>query len=155
MMIYSCSSDADEFIGSWEKEYEDEVDGWGFCHHYETLTLNDDNSFTQSWSYLDGTKTDTIARASISGNWEVNDSCLEMEYDQTTLNASSVVFENEPIFFNVVLAKTSLANEQLKSAHDEDSTFGVKKVMVKEDKIISNGDSATNQPIEIYSRKKQ
>lgn len=152
-MIYSCSSSGgDDFFGSWQKEYEEEVDGWGFCNQYERLTLNNDYTFSQSWAYLDGTKTDTIAKVTIGGKWAINDSCLELEYDPKSITATSVIFENEPIFFNEILTKSTYVNEQLESAHAEDSTFGIKKVAVIGDKIVSTQSIENEDTIEVYSR---
>lgn len=152
---FSCGYFGDkEFVGVWENKCEEEVEAMGFFNHVETLTLNDNHSFTQKYAYLDGTLTDTIATASIDGTWEINDSCLELRYNPTTITATSVIATDEPIFFNNILSKATYNNEQLQKAHDEDSSFGVKNVMVKDDKIISNGTSATDKPIEIYTRKK-
>lgn len=155
VVAFSCGYFGDkEFVGVWENKCEDEVEALGFFNHVETLTLNDDHSFTQKYEYLDGTLTDTIATASIDGTWEINDSCLELRYNPTTITATSVTVTEEPIFFNNLLSKANYNNEQLKKAHEEDGSFGVKNVMVTEDKIISNGTSATDKPIEIYTRKK-
>ena len=142
-LLQSCLSGGDEFFGTWVNEYEDEVDGAGFYQQVETLTLNDDYTLTQSWAFLDGTHTDTIARASINGSWEINDSCLEISYNQATINVTTVMAYEEPIFFNY-------ANEQLKNAHNENTTFGIKNAAVDGNNIVSKG--TTN--IQLYTRKK-
>ena len=149
-LLQSCLSGGDEFFGTWVNEYEDEVDGAGFYQQVETFTLNDDYTLTQSWAFLDGTHTDTIARASINGSWEINDSCLEISYNQATINVTTVMAYEEPIFFNHILAMANYANEQLKNAHNENTTFGIKNAAVDGNNIVSKG--TTN--IQLYTRKK-
>ncbi len=137
-MLCACNNiDEKQFVGTWHNKCEAEVDGLGFYQQIETLTLNEDNSFTQHMVYLDDTHTDTIATASINGTWEINDSCLEMRYKPTTISATSIVLEHESIFFNNMLSQATYTNEQLTSAHNEGETFGIKNAEVSGDSLIS------------------
>lgn len=137
-LLCACNAvDESQFVGTWENACEVEVDGLGFHSQVETLSLREDNSFTIRIAYLDGTLTDTIATTTISGTWEVNDSCLEMRYKPTTLSAASIVMEHESIFFNNMLSQITYTNEQLSSAHNEDKTFGLNNAAVSGDSLIS------------------
>lgn len=137
-LLCACNAvDESQFVGTWKNACEVEVDGLGFYPQVETLSLREDNSFTIRIAYLDGTLTDTIATTTISGTWEVNDSCLEMRYKPTTLSATSIVMEHESIFFNNMLSQVTYNNEQLTSAHNEGKTFGIKNVAVSGDSLIS------------------
>lgn len=137
-LLCACNAvDESQFVGTWENACEVEVDGLGFYPQVETLSLREDNSFTNRIAYLDDTLTDTIATATISGTWEVNDSCLEMRYKPTTLSATSIVMEHESIFFNNMLSQITYANEQLTSAHNEGKTFGLNNAAVSGDSLIS------------------
>lgn len=153
-IISSCSSPEHEALfGIWTTEYEDEVDGAGFYQQIETLSLNKDFTFTQTWAYLDDTHTDTIAKASINGKWQINDECLEMSYNPTSIVVTSIMINDEPIFFNHVLAKADYTNQQLEEAHYEGSTFGIKNVATEGNKMISKAPEGNSTPLEIYIRK--
>ena len=136
--LFSCTSKEEQFIGSWGAECEEEVMGLTFLTQKETLTLNEDNSFIQSFSYFnDESQFDTLATTSINGTWELNNNCLEMLYDTTSINIKCDDEDIKDIFYDNLLGNVVFANDELAKAHKEDAQYGIQNAAVKDSVLIS------------------
>ena len=149
--LYSCGSqDEAKFVGVWSNVCEEEVDAVGFYEMFDTLTLNDDNSFSQKLTYVNSSNTDTVAKVEVTGKWALNDSCFEMSYATDTIFVHCEDPELYVAFYNDMAAKINRANAELCSAHEQNTTYGVKQAMADDKAIISRNANSE----EIYFRVK-
>ena len=153
--LYSCSSNNEQFVGSWETEYEEEIIGYNFYPVKEVLTLNENSSFVQAFTYFeDDSYYDTLAIVSVNGEWELANNCLEMVYDTTsvTVNSEDEVFIDE--LLEQIKGYIKLNNENIQKAHNEDTQYGILNAAVKDGKLISISDSENEEDEVIYTKAK-
>ncbi len=150
--LFACSSQEEsQFVGVWSNVCQEEVDAVGFYDMIDTLTLVDDNTFVRKLTYVNSSNTDTIAKVEVCGMWEVNDSCLEMAYATDSIYVVCDDAELNVAFYNDMATKINLVNAELKKAHEQDETFGIKCAYANEKAIISKSPTTSR---EIYFRVK-
>lgn len=150
--LYSCSSNEEQFVGSWLYESEEEVMGLTFLPRKEILTLNEDKSFNQSFTYFDESQYDTVAIVSVIGNWVIANNCLEMCYDTTSVVVKCEDEDIKDIFFDDIMGNIKYNNDELKKAHNEDSQYGIQNAAVKDNKLISKENVEDEDGEEIYTK---
>lgn len=149
--LLACSShDESQFVGVWSNVCQEEVDAVGFYDMFDTLTLVDDNTFVRKLTYVNSSNTDTVAKVEVCGMWEVNDSCLEMAYATDSIHVACDDADLYVAFYNDMATKINHANAELRSAHEQNTTYGVKHAMANDKAIMSKSDSANA----IYTRVK-
>lgn len=152
--LFSCCSKEEQFIGTWVAESEEEVMGLTFLTQKEALTLNEDYSFTQSFTYFnDESQFDTLAISSINGTWELNNNCLEMLYDTTSINIKCEDEDIKDIFYDNLLGNVSFANDELAKAHKEEAQYGIQNAAVKDSILISKENIEDETGEVIYTKK--
>lgn len=152
--LFSCSSNEEQFIGTWVTESEEEVMGLTFLTQKESLTLNEDNSFTQSFTYFnDESQFDTLAISSINGKWGINNNCLEMKYDTASIVIKCEDEDIKDIFYDNLFGNVSFANDELEKAHNENSQYGIQNAAVKDSLLISKENIEDESGEVIYTRK--
>ncbi len=150
--LLSCNShDESQFVGVWSNACQEEVDAVGIYDMFDTLTLVDENTFVRKLTYVNLSNTDTIAKVVVSGMWQVNDSCLEMAYATDSISVVCDDAELNVAFYNDMATKINHANAELKKAHEQDETHGIKCAYANEKAIISKSPTASS---EIYFRVK-
>lgn len=150
--LFACSShEESQFVGVWSNACQEEVDAVGIYDMFDTLTLVDDNTFVRKLTYVNLSNTDTIAKVVVSGMWQVNDSCLEMAYATDSISVACDDAELNVAFYNDMATKINLANGELKKAHEQDETHGIKCAYANEKAIISKSPTSSR---EIYFRVK-
>lgn len=153
VLLFSCfSREESKFVGTWTNNEEQEVDAVGFFEMFDTLILAEDNSFTQKLTYVDSYNTDTVASVVVNGNWQLNDSCLEMQYATDTIIVKCDNPELYAAFYNDMVGKINYANEELFNAHNQGRKFGIQNVMANEKTITTRAITPDQRPIEIYFR---
>ena len=162
--LHSCScSDQQEqvseeeagFVGTWKNESEVEILGFTFLPQEESLTLNEDKSFLQSFTYFDeNSKYDTIAIVSVKGTWELADNCLEMSYDTTSVAVKCEDSDIIDIFTDDIMGNIKLNNDELTKAHEEGSQYGIQNAVIKDDKLISKENIEDEDGEIIYTKAK-
>ena len=150
--LFSCSSSEDQFIGTWANECEDEVMGLKILPQKELLTLNDDNSFVQSFTYFADSQYDTLAVVSVNGSWELVNNCLEMNYDTESIVVKCDDEDIIDIFYDNLLGNIALNNEELEKAHEEDSQYGIQNATVKDNSLISKENLEDEDGEVIYTK---
>jgi hypothetical protein len=150
--LFSCSSSEDQFIGTWANECEDEVMGLKILPQKELLTLNDDNSFVQSFTYFADSQYDTLAVVSVNGSWELVNNCLEMNYDTESIVVKCDDEDIIDIFYDNLLGNVALNNEELEKAHEEDSQYGIQNAAVKDNSLISKENLEDEDGEVIYTK---
>ena len=156
----SCSDQQEEeavFVGTWEIEREDiEIFGFTFLPQKESLTLNEDKSFLQSFTYFDeNSKYDTIAIVSVKGTWELADNCLEMSYDTTSVVAKCEGSDITDLFTGGdIMDFIRFNNDKLEKTHEEGSQYGIQNAAVKGDKLISKENIEDEDGEIIYTKAK-
>lgn len=150
--LFSCSSSEDQFIGTWVNECEDEVMGLKILPQKELLTLNDDNSFVQSFTYFADSQYDTLAVVSVNGSWELVNNCLEMNYDTESIVVKCDDEDIIDIFHDNLLGNVTLNNEELEKAHEEDSQYGIQNAAVKDNSLISKENLEDKDGEVIYTK---
>ena len=150
--LFSCSSSEDQFIGTWTNECEDEVMGLKILPQKELLTLNDDNSFVQSFTYFADSQYDTLAVVSVNGAWELVNNCLEMSYDTESIVVKCDDEDIIDIFYDNLLGNVALNNEELEKAHEEDSQYGIQNAAVKDNSLISKENLEDEDGEVIYTK---
>lgn len=153
--LFSCSSSSEEqFVGTWTIDGEEEILGYNFLFQKEVLTLNEDNSFSQRFIYLDDTHIDTLAIVSVDGNWELSEGCLEMKYNPSSISIICDDEDTKDLFVENISGKINFANEELENAHKEDAQYGITNATVIDDKIISKVNPTDENGEEIYTKAK-
>ena len=150
--LFSCGSSEDQFIGTWANECEDEVMGLKILPQKELLTLNDDNSFVQSFTYFADSQYDTLAVVSVNGSWELVNNCLEMSYDTESIVVKCDDEDIIDIFYDNLLGNVALNNEELEKAHEEDSQYGIQNAAVKDNSLISKENLEDEDGEVIYTK---
>lgn len=150
--LFSCSSSEDQFIGTWTNECEDEVMGLKILPQKELLTLNDDNSFVQSFTYFADSQYDTLAVVSVNGSWELVNNCLEMSYDTESIVVKCDDEDIIDIFHDNLLGNVTLNNEELEKAHEEDLQYGIQNAAVKDNSLISKENLEDEDGEVIYTK---
>ena len=150
--LFSCNSSEDQFIGTWANECEDEVMGLKILPQKELLTLNDDNSFVQSFTYFADSQYDTLAVVSVNGSWELVNNCLEMNYDTESIVVKCDDEDIIDIFYDNLLGNIALNNEELEKAHEEDSQYGIQNAAVKDNSLISKENLEDEDGEVIYTK---
>lgn len=151
--LFSCSSKEEQFIGTWVAESEEEVMGLTFLMQKEALTLNEDNSFSQSFTYFnDESQYDTLAISSINGYWELNNNCLEMKYDTESIVIKCDDEDIKDVFYDNLFGNVSFANDELEKAHNENSQYGIQNAAVKDSTLISKENIEDESGEVIYTK---
>lgn len=154
-MLSSCGSSVkDEFVGTWVIESIEEVPGYNILEQEEILTLNNDDTFTQSFAYLDEGEIDTLAIVTIGGTWDISNDYLEMKYDTASVTIICEDEDTKDLFIENITGNAIASNDNLDKAHKNGEQYGIKNVAVKDDKIISKKTPKDNTGETIYHRKK-
>ena len=150
--LFSCTSNDEQFVGSWVNECEDEVMGLKILPQKELLTLNEDNSFVQSFTYFADSQYDTLAVASVNGSWKFVNNCLEMCYDIKSIVVKCEDEDIIDIFHDNLLGNITLNNEELEKAHNEDSQYGIQNATIKDNTLISKENVEEENGEVIYTK---
>lgn len=153
-IFFACNNSNNEsFVGTWTVECEEEVSGYNLIFQKEILTLNEGDKFNKSFIYLSDNEIDTLAIIDVSGEWDINKQCLEMEYNTNDINITCDDEDAKGFFLADIVGKITFANEELKNAHDNGSQYGIRNVAIKEDKMISKINPEDEDGIIIYIKK--